>query len=120
MKRLLVVLILVLNLEADGYKSLLFSGNCATCHLSNKSESAPSVVEIKERYKSAFQNKKDFVDYMSTWVQYPNKDTSLMVDSIKKYELMPELGFDLETLREISEYIYDTDFQTLQTDPKVR
>ena len=33
-----------------------------------------------------------------------------MSGAIKKYELMPELGFDLDTLRQISEYIYNTDF----------
>ena len=43
-----------------------------------------------------------------------------MHDAIKKYELMPELGYDLDTLKSIAEYIYDTDFKTLQTDPKVR
>lgn len=111
MKRLLVVLLFISNLTADNFKSLLFSGNCVTCHLENESNSAPSVIEFKERYKSAFPNKKEFVDYMSTWVQYPKKETSLMDDAIKKYELMPELGFDLETLREISEYIYETDFK---------
>jgi len=113
MKRLLVILFFMLNLQADNFKSLLFSGNCVTCHLENKSLSAPSIMEIQKRYKSAFPNKKEFVNYMSRWVQYPKKETSLMDDAIKKYKLMPELGFDLSTLEEISEYIYDTDFKKL-------
>jgi hypothetical protein len=33
-----------------------------------------------------------------------------MLDAIEKHELMPELGFDIETLKTISEYIYETDF----------
>ena len=40
----------------------------------------------------------------------PNEHTSIMSDAIQKYELMPEIGYDLTTLKEISEYIYDTDF----------
>ena len=120
MKRLLVVLSLVLNLEASGYNSLLFNGNCVTCHFEKESISAPSVIELQARYKDAFPNRKDFIKHMSTWVQYPKAETSIMHDAIKKYELMPELGYDLDTLRSIAEYIYDTDFENLQTDPKVR
>ncbi|MGB5963959.1 MAG: cytochrome C, partial [Sulfurimonadaceae bacterium] len=54
--------------------------------------------------------KEDFVKYMSTWVQHPNEETSIMRDAIEKHELMPELAFDLETLKTIAAYIYETDF----------
>jgi len=47
---------------------------------------------------------------MSDWVLKPKEETSIMLHSIKKYKLMPELGYDLSTLEEISAYIYDTDF----------
>lgn len=119
-KKLVVILIFVFNLEASDYNSLLFNGNCVTCHFEKESVSAPSAMELQIRYKDAFPNRGDFIEYMSTWVQYPNADTSIMSDAIKKYELMPELGYDLDTLKSIAEYLYDTDFKTLQTDPKVR
>ena len=120
MKRLLVVLVFILNLEASNYNSLLFNGNCVTCHYEKESISAPSVIQLQKRYKDAFPNRDDFIKNMSTWVQYPNADKSIMSDAIDKYELMPELGYDLDTLKNIAEYIYDTDFKTLQTNPKVR
>ncbi len=110
MKFLFILIIFYLNLFANNYQALLFSGNCVTCHHNTKSISAPSVVELKSRYKMAFPLKKDFVKNMSVWVQYPKKETSIMQDSISKYELMPELGFDLETLQQIAEYIYESDF----------
>ena len=47
---------------------------------------------------------------MSTWVKKPKKETSLMHQAIDKYSLMPELAYDMETLEEISEYIYEADF----------
>lgn len=97
-------------LEANEVSSLLFNGNCLTCHKETKTESAPSVVEFKKRYMNAFSKKEDFVSYMSEWVEHPKEDTSLMRDAIKKHGLMPDLGFDKETLREISVYIYETDF----------
>ena len=44
---------------------------------------------------------------MSTWVLNPNTETSLMDNEIKRYRLMPMLGYDRETLEEISSYLYD-------------
>ena len=110
MKIIIISFILFFNLYARDYKSLLFHGNCTTCHFKVKNVSAPSIINLKKRYKSAFPQKKDFINYMATWVEHPDKKTSLMDDAIQEYELMPELGFDLDTLKQISEYIYDTDF----------
>lgn len=108
MKIKLLLLILSLKLFASSYGELLFNGNCVTCHSTNElNKSAPTIIEIQESYKSAFPLKKDFVSYMSTWVLNPNDESSLMHDSIKKYKLMPFLGYDKETLEEISTYIYD-------------
>lgn len=99
-----------IQLNASSYQSLLFHGNCVTCHHETEDISAPSIIQLKSVYLSAFPQKEEFVDYMAGWVQYPNTQTSLMDGAIKKYELMPELGFDLFTLKNIAEYIYDTDF----------
>ena len=107
---LLPFLLLTFNLQANDTSSLLFNGNCITCHSETKSESAPSVVEFKSRYISAFSQKDDFVYQMSTWVEDPKVETSIMQDAVKKYGLMPHLGFDIDTLRDISAYIYETDF----------
>lgn len=109
-KRLLFTVLFAANLQAADYASLLFHGNCTTCHFETETVSAPSVIDFRERYISAFPDKKDFVDYMSTWVQHPKEETSLMHDAIEKHELMPELAFDLETLKTITAYIYETDF----------
>ncbi len=68
-------------------------------------------MDFKQRYKDAFPLKNDFVKHMSQWVKNPKKETSIMQDAIQKHELMPELAFDLDTLKIISEYIYETDFE---------
>ena len=109
-KIFILFLLSIPSLEADDTSSLLFNGNCITCHKETKSLSAPSIVEIKERYKSVFFTKEEFVEQMSSWEQHPNSETSIMQEAIKKYSLMPELGIDKETLRVISTYIYETDF----------
>lgn len=110
--RLILLFLLALHVEASDMNSLMFNGNCITCHKETKTVSAPSVVKFKAVYLNAFPNKKDFVEYMSNWVLNPNKETSLMRDAIKKHGLMPHLGFDIDTLKDISAYIYETDFKT--------
>jgi len=98
------------SLEAGSLGSLLFHGNCIACHKEVKAVSAPSVMEFRLNYLRAFAQKEDFVEYMSKWVEHPNTESSIMKDAIKKYEIMPELGFEKSTLKIISEYIYETDF----------
>ena len=109
-KTTFIFLLLTLQLQATNYDALLFHGNCTTCHFENETVSAPSVVAFRAHYLSAFPQKKDFVDSMATWVEHPKEETSLMHDAIEKHGLMPEMAFDIETLRTISAYIYDTDF----------
>ena len=112
MKKIVLFVLLALHVEANDMSSLMFNGNCITCHKETKTVSAPSVLKFKAVYLNAFPEKKDFVKYMSTWVIDPSKEGSLMQSSIKKHGLMPHLGFDIETLRDISAYIYETDFKT--------
>ena len=95
------------SLYGNSYGRLLLHGNCITCHHETKNISAPSLEIIINRYKEAFPKKEDFVSYMSTWVLYPKEETSIMRDMIMKYELMPELGYDKDTLEIISSYLYD-------------
>ncbi len=102
------------SLNADSLGSLLFHGNCTTCHYETKTVSAPSMVNIRKHYKTAFSKKDDFVKYMSKWVANPNPETSIMLQSIEKHGIMPHLGFEEEALKEIVEYIYDTDFAKSQ------
>ena len=109
-KALYFTFFLISSLSSVDMGSLLFHGNCTTCHFETKTVSAPSVVDFRENYIRAFPIREDFIKYMSAWVVKPNKESSIMIDAIGKYELMPELGFDLSTLEEITSYIYDTDF----------
>ena len=97
-------------LQAQEYASLYFSGNCISCHKINESQSAPSVIEFKQRYKSTFSSKKEFIYYMSRWVFKPKKESSIMDEAVAEYGLMPELAFELKTLEIIAEYIYDNNF----------
>ena len=106
-----LILLIPMLLCAEDFTSLLFHGNCTTCHFINKSVSAPSIIEVKKRYISAFTKKDDFVKYMKSFVLKPTVEKSIMNDAIEKYELMPEITFDEETVESIAQYIYKKDFK---------
>jgi hypothetical protein len=110
MKKLLFLLSFASLYASDEMGSLLFHGNCTTCHFELKEVSAPAMITVRERYKKAFGKKKDFVKYLSEWVAAPNAQTSIMQDAITKHGLMPHLGYEKEVIEEIAAYIYDTDF----------
>lgn len=110
MKIITILMIIYAPIFASNYGSLLFDGNCVTCHHKTKSVSAPSIKEIQTNYLRAFPEKIAFIDAMSTWVYEPNMTTSIMKDAIDKYGLMPLLSYDKATLEEISAYIYETQF----------
>lgn len=110
MKKIFLVLLICITLKASDYGELLFSGNCVTCHFKTEKKSAPSILEIRKHYLNAFPKEEDFINYMITWVLKPKAETSIMSHSIKEFELMPELGYDEYTLRQIAKYIYKTDF----------
>ena len=96
---------------AGSFPSLLFHGNCITCHQIDNDKSAPSIKKVKSVYMNVYPKKEDFVKQMSIWVLNPNAKTSIMLDAIEKYELMPHLAYDKQTLEEIASYIYKTDFK---------
>ena len=111
MQKILLVLFLYLSSYAGSYPSLLFYGNCIACHDTNGSKSAPDIQTVKAAYLQAFPKKEAFVKQMSSWVFNPKEETSIMHQEIEKFGLMPNLAYDKEVLKEISAYIYDTDFK---------
>jgi len=110
--RILILAILLTNISfANGLGQTLFEGNCITCHHQTKAISAPSAKQIQAAYKANFATKEAFVDFMSSWVASPDASVALMPESIKQFEIMPSnLGYDDYTLREIAEYLYETEF----------
>jgi len=111
MQKAVLLLLSFISLHAaDTMGALLFHGNCTTCHFELQNKSAPAMIEVRKRYMQAFPDKKDFVKYLSEWVDNPSAEKSIMQDAIAKYELMPQLAYEKDVLQEIAAYIYDTDF----------
>jgi len=73
-------------------------------------KSAPHFSEIKGYYLLAYPKREEFIKHLSKWVHAPKRNTAKLPEAIKKYkQVMPNLGIDLEILKDIAAYLYDTD-----------
>ena len=106
-KSLIIFLIITIS-NADENRTLFF-GNCIACHGDFGKQSAPHLIEVKGYYMMKYPKKDDFIRELSSWVFKPNRDKALLKNEIKKYNLMPYLGIDLNTLQKIATYIYEND-----------
>lgn len=107
MTKFLLLCLFAFYLYGASSGETFFNGNCVTCHTPSDATAAPTSVEIQKTYKKAFATKEKFVEFMATWVGKPDAKTALMPEAIAKYSLMPELGLDQATLKEIASFFYD-------------
>jgi len=109
MKRVLLLSILLISTITANENRLLFFGNCIACHAEVGKKVAPHLIEVKGYYKMAYPKKEDFVNHLAKWVFKPNEESAKLPEAIKKYKLMPYLSIDLDTLKKIATYIYESD-----------
>jgi len=111
MKKLFLILFCSCLLHAATLGETLFHGNCITCHEIATTNSAPAIKEVQAQYKQHFATEERFIEFMVGWLQKPNAKTAIMRTSIAQFGLMPTLGYDEETLREIATFLYNSSFE---------
>jgi len=109
LKRTIFLYTLLISSLFASENKLLFYGNCIACHGELGKPSAPNLHEVKGYYLMAYPKKKAFVKNMAEWLSNPNEKNSKFPQAIKKYNLMPYLAIDLDTLTKIATYIYESD-----------
>jgi len=107
-KSLLLIFLIIISTTANENK-LLFFGNCIACHGEFGKKVAPHLSEVKGYYLLKYPKKDEFVTNLSKWVSKPNKQKSLLPNAVVKYNLMPYLAIEIETLKKIATYIYESD-----------
>ena len=89
----------------------LFNTLCLRCHTTNLGKGiikvAPPVFAVVKHVRSAYPQREDFVQQIVDWVEYPDKDVSLMQGAIKKFGLMPKLPYKPEEVKKVAEFLYD-------------
>jgi cytochrome c553 len=89
----------------------LLSTQCFSCHSPEadpENRIAPPMVAIRRRYMESSDTKEEFISSMVSFVQAPSKEQSRMPGAIRKFNLMPMLGFAEEDIALVAEYIYET------------
>jgi len=85
---------------------------CASCHvLEGKPTIAPPIFAVKIHVKRAYADRDAFVQRIVDWVEEPDEAITLMPGAVNRFGLMPKLSYKTEDVREVAEYIYDTDFE---------
>ncbi len=99
--------------ENKGYT--LLKNNCYVCHNPNaKSHDeiiAPPFMAVKKRYTREFDNKKDFINAVTNWVQNPTEEKALMRGAVKQFKIMPKLALKTDDLNKIADYLYDNEVE---------
>lgn len=87
---------------------------CYVCHSPDagpQNRIAPPLEIAKRNYLSSTNSRGEFVDKMVQFILYPTANQSLMHSDVEQYGLMDPVGFSKEEIREIAEFIYDTNLE---------
>ncbi|MDV7187981.1 hypothetical protein R3X25_11870 [Lutibacter sp. TH_r2] len=100
--------------NTKGFK--LLESKCYICHFETPDPArmnqmiAPPMLRIKEHYLPNYQNKEDFIKAITTIVNNPSEENTLMPGAVKKFNLMPKLIYNQDELKLIAETIYKYEF----------
>ena len=97
--------------QADLQKGqTLFNTYCVACHVTTGTATiAPPVFAVVQRVKKDYSGQEEFVDRVVDWVANPSVEEALMKGAVKKFGVMPTLGYAEADVRLIAEYLYAGD-----------
>ncbi|MDB3869974.1 cytochrome c [Candidatus Thioglobus sp.] len=100
---------LMSNVFASDGKEL-YGQLCAGCHMPNASvKIAPPIFAVVDHVRQAYPKREDFIAQIIEWVEEPKAEVALMPGAIRKFNLMPKLGYSQNDVEEIAEYLFDKD-----------
>ena len=101
--------LLMTNASASDGKEL-YGQLCASCHVPNSnSKIAPPIFAVVDHVRQAYPKREDFISRIVEWVEEPETEVALMPGAIRKFNLMPKLGYSQPDVEKIAEYLFDKD-----------
>ena len=105
----ITTIFLMNNVFANDGKAL-YGQLCASCHTPNASvKIAPPIFAVVDHVRQAYPQREDFIAQIIEWVDEPKEEVALMPGAIRKFNLMPKLGYSQNDVKEIAEYLFDKD-----------
>lgn len=92
----------------------LLENNCYVCHSPTATQNqrlAPPMIAIKKNYVSKNTTKEQFIKSMQNWIDNPTQENVKMYGAVRKFGIMPKQAFPEETIKQISDYLFDNDIE---------
>ena len=92
----------------------LMEKNCYACHnpsTPHENRIAPPMIAVKMHYLDTGMSKEEFTNSMLDWTTEPSEEKAKMYGAVKRFGVMPYQEFPEETIRQISDYIYDNEIE---------
>jgi len=92
----------------------LLENNCYVCHSPTATQNqrlAPPMIAIKKHYVSKNTTKEQFIKSMQNWINNPTQENVKMYGAVRKFGIMPKQAFPEETIKQISDYLFDNDIE---------
>ena len=85
-----------------------FNALCASCHSTQGGSGiAPPAFGVVSHTKEVYPEREAFVQRVVDWVANPSEDKALMPGAVRKFGVMPKLGYPESQVRAAAEYLFD-------------
>jgi len=92
--------------------SELFEKHCNQCHVkAGRPTAAPPIFAVIHHLKKEYPERNEFIKKVVDWVNNPNEKESLMPGAVRRFGLMPKLGYAEADVRSIAQYLYDGEIE---------
>lgn len=89
----------------------LMETHCYLCHSPSAKEDegriAPPMIAVKSRYLMDYDSKEDFVKAISSFVENPTEDNTIMHGAVKNFGVMPKQVFPENAVAQIADFMFD-------------
>lgn len=89
-----------------------FQKNCMSCHATGPTGNtsvAPTIDRVAESYLENNRTFDSFHNAFTQFVESPSKQSSLMLESVDQYGLMPNMNYSAEVVEAVSYYLFYSD-----------
>lgn len=92
----------------------LTENNCFSCHSPNAAQGnrvAPPMEAIKKHYIDSLTTQSQFTADLLAFLNDPSEDLSIMPGAVRRFGLMPKMGFSEDQITKIASYIFNSELE---------
>ncbi len=101
----------ILAQEPNNQGENLYQTHCSACHGVNggmdmSKRIAPPIIAVRMHYLKVYSDEMSFVNAITSWVEQPAQENSLMPGAIGRFGMMPKIEVSQADIENIAQYIY--------------